>query len=230
VTAPAVATSLAAVTEVAFCDGLAAGIRYAFDPFRAVPCGAGGHTLLPVGYADRVRRWALPGADVPAEAATVAVLAHPLAAAEELELLRVTPVRPGSRTGPPNRDWAVPLVAIRLGVTRRLLALAVAHLGERRSNGTPLTGYQLVQANVADVATAIEACRHGLRVAQADPATAPASAAWMHARLDRADAVLSTMFGAAGYLRDHPARGLYVVALVRDAWIDPAPTAAGGEP
>jgi hypothetical protein len=222
----AAVASLTAVAEVAFRGGLAAGIRSVFHPSRPVPCAAGGHTLLPVGCAAQVERWRLPAGTICGGDAAVSVLAHPAAAAEDLELLRIAgPVQVArsvhvSRS--PEPAYALPLVAVRLGVTRRMLGLAAAHLGGRRSEGAPLTARQLVQAAIADVATAIEACHHGLRVAGTDPAAATAAAAWMHTRLDRADRTVSEMFGAAGYLRDHPVRSLHVVALVREVWAPPA--------
>jgi alkylation response protein AidB-like acyl-CoA dehydrogenase len=104
------------------------------------------------------------------------------------------------------------LVSVRLGLTRRMLEAAARHLAGRSSDGAPLTARQLVRAAIADVAAAIETCRHGLEVC------GPESAAWLNARLDHADRTIVDLFGAAGYLRDHPVRCLHVVALLRDAW------------
>ncbi len=53
-----------------------------------------------------------------------------------------------------------------------------------------------------------------------------AAAEWVHDRLDLADAELVTIFGAAGYLLEHPVRCLHVVALLRD--LVGRPAAGGG--
>jgi alkylation response protein AidB-like acyl-CoA dehydrogenase len=111
---------------------------------------------------------------------------------------------------------------VRLGLTHRMLDLAVAHLAGRLSDGAPLTARQLVQAAIADVATALETCWHGLAVATDTP-----GAAWLHARLDRADLTVAGLFGAAGYLLDHPVRCLHVAALVREAWAPGVPGDTG---
>ena len=215
------------VEDVAYRDGLAAGLRAILDPLAPVPVTLEGYTLLPAGCPALVER---PG---------LAVLPHALAATEGLVLVRVEAWARGA-TGldgalrPPARGgaarYALPLVAVRMGLLRRMLDAAVAHLAGRQSDGAPLTARQLVQAAVADVATTVEVCGHALCTARAstvDPQSTVdggPTAGWLHARLDRADLTVATMFGAAGYLRGHPVRCLHVAALVREAWAPGAST------
>jgi hypothetical protein len=185
---------LTELTELTFRDGLAAGIRSIVDDGDPVPCTPNGLTLVPVAYAERL-------------GPTATVLSHPLAEAEGLVLVRVVPP-----PDPPPGRRRLALVSVRLGVTQRMLQVAAHHLAGRSSDGAPLTSRQLVRAAIADVVTTIETCRHGLDVC------GPEAATWMTARLDHADRTIVDLFGAAGYLRDHPARCLHVAALLSDAW------------
>lgn len=209
------------VEEVAYREGLAAGLRAILDPVAPVPVTPEGYTLLPAGCPALIER---PG---------LTVLPHALAATEGLVLVRLEAWARGA-TGldgvlrPPVRGgaarYALPLVAVRMGLLRRMLDAAVAHLAGRQSDGAPLTARQLVQAAVADVATALEICGHALCAAGPSTVDDWPAAGWLHARLDRADLTVATMFGAAGYLRGHPVRCLHVAALVREAWAPGAST------
>ena len=244
------------VEDVAYREGLAAGLRAILDPLAPVPVTPEGYTLLPAGCPALFER---PG---------LTVLPHALAATEGLVLVRLEAwargatgpdgaLRPracGGGAQPPRAcgggaRYALPLVAVRMGLLRRMLDAAVAHLAGRQSDGAPLTARQLVQAAVADAATTLETCGHALSSAAwaplrqtaqlgtagastADPESTvdgAAAAGWLHARLDRADLTVATMFGAAGYLRGHPVRCLHVAALVREAWAPGASTDHGWE-
>ncbi len=211
------AADLSTVEGVAYRDGLAAGLRAILDPAAPVPATPEGYTLLPA------------GSTALAERAGLTVLPHPLAATEGLVLVRLDGwARPG-RTGPEGARYALPLVAVRLGLLRRMLDAAVTHLAGRQSDGAPLTARQLVQAAVADVATTLETCRHALGTAGPSIVDCPDAGDWLHARLDRADLTVATMFGGSGFLRDHPVRCLHVAALVREAWAPGGPTDHGWE-
>ena len=48
----------------------------------------------------------------------------------------------------------------------------------------------------------------------------PEALADLHSQLDELGWEVTKLFGAAGYMTDHPARALYVSALVASAWID----------
>lgn len=185
------------LVDVADRDGLAAALRAVLDRSAPVPGTRSGLTLLPAGWATG------PG---------VTPLPHRLAESEGLALVRVDPASVG------GDGYPVALAAVRLGLLQGMLAAAVAHLAARESDGAPLTARQLVQGAVADVATTVQVCRQGLR-----PATDPASVGWMHARLDAADLTVSALFGARGYLLDHPVRCLHLAELVRAAWTPERP-------
>jgi len=205
------------VEDVAYREGLAAGLRAILDPLAPVPVTPEGYTLLPA------------GCPALAERAGLTVLPHPLASTEGLVLVRLDGwARPGGSSREGGR-YALPLVAVRVGLVRRMLDAAVAHLAGRQSDGAPLTARQLVQAAVADVATTLETCGHALRTAGPSTVDAPIVAGWLHARLDRADATVAALFGASGFLRDHPVRCLHVAGLVREAWAPGGPTDHGWE-
>jgi hypothetical protein len=215
--APAAASLLAAVAGTAFRDGLAEGLRYALASSpQPVPCTPAGYTILPAGHV------------------ATTVLPHPLVESEGLELVHVsrdTLLNKFVQQGAPAYEGPTHdllLVGVRLGLTHRMLDLAVAHLSGRRSGDGPLVHRQLVRAAIADVATTIETCRAGCEVAAADPASDPVAVAGMHERLGGAGRSLAELFGAAGYLREHPGRCLYVAELVHDAWSAATP-GGGGE-
>lgn len=141
-----------------------------------------------------------------------------LARSEGIELTRpaANATRPsGSR---PSASWR--LVAIRIGVAERLLALAIKHLGQRQVDGEPLARRQLIRGAIAEITTALGLCRAALQVAPDTGAVndnaGGDAAEWVHDRLDLADAELVGLFGASGYLRDHPVRCLHVIALLRN--------------
>jgi Acyl-CoA dehydrogenase, C-terminal domain len=224
----ALAAGLAAQAQearaTAGCAGLAAGLRVVVGAGQPVPCSASGRTLLPSGCAGAVGGWRLGSSVILAGDAIVTVSRHPLAAAEDIDLVRV---EPQPRT-PPETAWAASpdrlpalLLAVRLGLASRMLARAVQHLSGRQSGGRPLLDRQLLQGAIADAAATIEFCQDGLAVSLDLPGSRPALTASLHARLDSLDWSVATMFGASGYLRDHEVRCLYVAHLVHDAWADP---------
>lgn len=105
------------------------------------------------------------------------------------------------------------LAAVRLGVMRHLLDLAVAHLSERDSGGEPLIRKQLVTGAVADVIAGVELLREQA-LAQRDPV----ALGDLHTRIDDLGWQTAKLFGASGYIADHPARALYVSALCANTW------------
>ncbi len=218
-----------AISRLAREGGLAAGLGAALAQTGPVPCSRRGRTLLPAGWGQLVDCWQPAGAAGAHGSCASVVLPHPVAAAEGLELIEVTlagPIALTATTGPAAR-WSARLIAVRVGLTDRMLGLAVGHLAGRESDGAPLTSLQLVQGAIADVTSCLEICRHGLEVIDSEPPGPAQAFDWMHDRLDRADLAISGMFGAAGYLADHPVRCLRLVALLRDLWTEPAARATG---
>ncbi|MBV9447421.1 MAG: hypothetical protein JO345_16185 [Streptosporangiaceae bacterium] len=210
--------------------GLAAGLRVIVGAGLPVPCSRNGITLVPAGCLGDVRGWQLGGIIVPHGSVTASARSHPLAATEGLEMVRVATTgldhrpAPGDRTGQQAAsDIAVLLLAIRLGLVARMLARATKHLSGRQADGQRLVELQLMRGAIADAAAALEAGADELCAVLASPAAEAPVVHGMHARLDRVDWSVITMFGASGYLREHDVRCLYVGHLVHDAWVGPPP-------
>ncbi|MEV7805583.1 acyl-CoA dehydrogenase family protein [Microbispora sp. NPDC088329] len=213
------------VEHVGRTEGLAAAVTVLLGPAPDEVCAGRGHVALPAGLAAGVRRWRVDGTAW--ERVLLTPIEHPLAASAGFDLLSVTPagapadapgVRPPAELAP---ELVAGLAAARLGVARRLLDLAIEHLTRRHADGEPIIRRQLVQGTVADALAAIDMCRHMAR-----QASAPA-AGRLHARIGEIGWWIATLFGAAGYLTDHPAAELYVSELVADVWVEWCPGEEG---
>ncbi|MEJ2853339.1 MULTISPECIES: acyl-CoA dehydrogenase family protein [unclassified Saccharothrix] len=112
-------------------------------------------------------------------------------------------------------DVALAVAAARLGSTRRLLDRAVEHLAGREAGGEPLTRKQLVAGAIGDLVTATTRTRHELAAAR--PVAADVAA--VHDRIAAIDWEVAKLFGANGYLTEHPARAGYVSTLVGNTWV-----------
>jgi hypothetical protein len=194
-------------------DGLAAGLTAAFDPTEPLPCSPGGRTLLPGALLPAVAAWAVAGGTVLSADCHVDVRPHAVAESEDLALVEVTAHRPSRGPGASGSGWPRKLLAVRLGMDRRLLRLAIDHLSNRTFDGAPLIDRQLVRAEIAEIAIALESVETALDAPQAGRETAIG-----HADVDIADRALTRLFGAAGYLDDHPVRALRLIALIRDVY------------
>ncbi len=143
------------------------------------------------------------------------VLPNALAAREGLAVVRFEAgVAAFGRARGLTGQRAAALAAVRLGVLTRLLEQAVARLTGRHFGGIPLIEQQLVAGTVADVVAGIELSA-ALHV---DDAPADVTAA-EHERLTDAGWAVTRLFGAEGYIADHPARSLYASTLVADVWV-----------
>lgn len=217
---------LTAVAGIARRDGLAAGLTAAFDLREPVACSRQGRTLVPPGLLPVIGSWSIGRVTHPAASCRVEIEPYAPARLEQLIRVRVTPVPPApagstgsaGSTGRPPARGAVALAAVRVGLDRRLLAGAIDTLARRVSEGAPLTDRQLVRAEIAEIAVVLETVEAALAAGMT-----PAQAPLWHDELDRADQALARLFGGAGYLDDHPARALRLVALLRDV------TAPAGE-
>lgn len=183
--------------QIARTEGLAGGLAAALADTDVT-------ALAPGRYA------AVPGHQVPEGAQ---VRTHRLADYEDIVFVAC----PGERPQPcmETVELARAMAAVRLGVVRRLLDDAVTHLTERVMGDEPLIRKQLITGAVADILAEIELLR-GYADCQRDPA----AVGDLHGRLDELGWQVLKLFGAAGYLADHPARALYVSALVANTWID----------
>lgn len=106
------------------------------------------------------------------------------------------------------------LAAVRIGLTRRLLDRAVEHLA---GGAEPPFPEQLDQGTVADVLAGLEMLRRYLETTALSPRLE--SVVDLHERLTALDWKVTRLFGASGYLTDHPVRALYVAGLVANTWV-----------
>jgi hypothetical protein len=153
---------------------------------------------------------AVPEADVPDGQS---VRRHSLADREGIVFVEC----PGER---PHRGHGLVelgrlLAAVRLGLVRRLLDQAVEHLGGRIVGDEPLLRKQLITGAIADVMAEVELLR-----AYADTQHEPEAVGELHLKLDELGWQVTQLFGAAGYIAEHPVRALHVSTLVANTWID----------
>ncbi|GAB3465386.1 acyl-CoA dehydrogenase family protein [Actinophytocola sediminis] len=182
--------------------GLAAGLARALADLSEAdlaPAAPGRFAAVPV---ERV-----------GEAATVA---HNLAAAERVAILDL---RATDTAKTPDHAITVGLrlAAVRIGLTRWLLDEAVAHLSTRTGGGEPLIRKQLNQGTVADVLAGLELLRRYLETTALSPTIE--SVVDIHQQLAELGWEVTRLFGASGYLADHPVRALYVAGLVANTWV-----------
>lgn len=181
-------------------EGLAAGLAM-------VLTGASVEDTAPGRYA------AVPARDLPAGATR---RTHSLADRDGIVFLECPGDQPRDTFG--LVEIGRRLAAVRLGVLRRSLDLAVEHLTGRFAGDEPLIRKQLVTGAIADVIAGVELLRACLRL----PGD-PTAVADVHTRLDDLGWQVTKLFGASGYVADHPVRALYVSALVANTWIDREP-------
>lgn len=191
------ARDLDACEAAGHADGLAAGLALAVAGVD-VPAAAPG------------RFAAVPGS------APSAGPDNQLAAAEGVTFVACAP----AATHPDRAAVSLRLAAARLGLVRRLVDAAIAHVSERTSAGEPLIRKQLVTGAIADLVAETEALRRLLAVARVAPG--PAVLADAHAQLTDLGWRAAMLFGASGYLADSATRGLYVSALVANTWTEAA--------
>jgi hypothetical protein len=208
--------SLREIADATCRDGLAAGLTAAFEHGEPLPCSLRGRTLLPSAVLPAVTAWATAGGVLPAADCRVEIKPHAVAESEHLALVQVIPPVTTTDPGPIRSTWPRKLLAVRTGLDRRLLALAIDHLSNRTFDGAPLTERQLVRAEIAEIAIVLENVETTFDAAY----TGLETAIW-HTDVDRADRALERLFGAAGYLDDHPARALRLLALIQDVYAPP---------
>ncbi len=181
---------------VARSDGLAAGLGLALLGVDVLAVAPG--------------RWAaVPSRQAPIGAKT---RTHRLAEPEGIVFVACPGDRPQATPGLLRTGKL--LAAVRLGLVRRLLDLAVEHLAGRTTGGEPLLSKQLLSGDIANVIADVELlrvyarCQHDL-----------AAMAELHRQLGELGWQVTKLFGAIGYLADYPVRALYVAVLVADTWL-----------
>ena len=180
-------------------EGLAAGLTAILDG-RDVAATAPG------------RFAAVPRLSAPGMESAAVHKQHSLADREGIAFAELPSPRPPA--GPALAEIGALLAAVRLGVVRRLLDLAVEHLSARDCGGELLIRKQLVTGTVADVVAEVELLRE-----QIPGYRDCAALADLHNRIDELGWQVTKLFGAAGYIADHPVRALYVSALCANTWI-----------
>jgi hypothetical protein len=139
-------------------------------------------------------------------------MGHSMARDEDIAILRLPAA--GSC---PSALVGLRLAAVRIGVTRQLLDLAIEHLTGRTGGGEPLIRKQLNQGAIAEILAALEMLRRYLETTVLSP-TADAIVD-IHDQLTTLDWEITKLFGAAGFMADHPVRALYVAGLVANTWV-----------
>jgi hypothetical protein len=189
-------TSLRDCELLARSDGLAAGLGLALSGVDVLAVAPGRWAAVPV---------ALAPVGTPART-------HRLADPEGIVFVECAGDRP--QAAPSLLETGRLLAAVRLGLVRRMLDLAVEHLAGRTTGGEPLLHKQLLSGDIADVIAEVELlrayaqCQHDL-----------AAVAELHRQLDVLGWQVTKLFGAIGYLADYPVRALYVAVLVANTWI-----------
>ncbi|WNI18955.1 acyl-CoA dehydrogenase family protein [Actinacidiphila sp. ITFR-21] len=176
-------------------EGLAAGLDAALSGIEVTGTAPGRYAAVSI-------------RQVPAGSS---VRTHSIADREDVVFVECPGERPG---GPRVAEVGRLLAAVRLGLARRLLDQAVEHLTERTGGGEPLIRKQMVTGNIADIIGEVELLR-----AYAQSRTDPAAVGDLHNRIDDLGRQVAKLFGAIGYIADHPARALYVSSLVANTWI-----------
>ena len=177
--------------------GLAAGLAMVLEGRPVADVAPGRYAAVPVG----------------GPPAGAAVRTHSVADREGIVFVECPGERPGNSYG--LVEIGRLLAAVRLGVLRTSLDLAVGHLSDRLAGDEPLIRKQLITGAIAEVMAGVEMLRAYTRV-QRDPV----AIADVHDQLDDLGWQATKLFGAAGYVADHPVRALYVSALVANTWTD----------
>lgn len=182
-----------------------------------LPCGPGGHAVVPAviaATADRVR-WdgreyvrADGAEEVLHDGGGVVALRH----------------RPGGRAEfidavDRRDDWSLGLVWLRLGLSEGLLDACVRHLDGRACGDSTVLRQQLVKGAVADVL--IEHLE--VHAVLAGGVSEPTRLAHLHEQITAADRALLRLLGARGYLVDGPGEAAYRSEVLAEAYVAVAP-------
>jgi alkylation response protein AidB-like acyl-CoA dehydrogenase len=150
---------------------------------------------------------------VPTDRVTGATVGHSMAEAEGVAILEVPVSAPSGRA----LDVALRFAAVRVGLVKHHLDAAVEHLTGRTGGGEPLIRKQLNQGAIADVLAGLEMLRRYLETAALAPTFE--SVVDVHEQLSALGWEVTKLYGAAGFMADHPVRALYVADLVANTWV-----------
>ncbi|MEO3872004.1 hypothetical protein ABGB18_24585 [Nonomuraea sp. B12E4] len=190
---------------------------------EALPCGPGGHAIVPAPVARGARLVWLGGVPADRDRAGEVVIGELEVEGEHLTILRHPPVRdaPARITAPvalpvitPVTAWAHGLAWLRLGLSERLLGACTGYLRRRKAGDTTLLLQQLVKGELAEVV--IEHLEIEAALADRD-AGAPALSR-LHTQITRADRALLRLLGASGFTREGSGWPAHVSELLADVY------------
>ena len=171
-----------------------------------LPCGPGGHAVVPAVVAATADRIWQDGR------------VYDRSTGEEEVLQRGGPLvalrhRPGGHADIVDRgSWALGLVWLRLGLSESLLDACVRHLDGRTCGDSTVLRQQMVKGAVADVL--IEQLEVHAVLTGAD---AP-GLAHLHEQITVADRALLRLLGASGYLADGAGEIAYLSEVLAEAY------------
>jgi hypothetical protein len=144
------------------------------------------------------------------------VLEHHMATSEGVAIIDVrlpAGLVPLRHVGDRPEVVGLRLAAVRIGLARKLLDLAIGAL----TDGRPLLHHVLLLGAITDVLGALAELRARLEEAALWPSRA--AVVDVHHRLTRLDWQVAKLFGLQGDLADHPVRALFVAELVAGTWV-----------
>jgi hypothetical protein len=171
-----------------------------------LPCGPGGHAVVPAAVAETAGRIWQDGRG------------YDRAAGEEEVLRRDGPLvalrhRPGGHADVVEHGgWPLGLVWLRLGLSEGLLDACVRHLDNRACGDSTVLRQQMVRGAVADVL--IEQLEVHAVLTGVD---AP-DLAHLHRQVTVADRALLRLLGASGYLADGAGETAYLSEVAAEAY------------
>jgi hypothetical protein len=186
----------------------------------AMPCGPGGHTIVPAALAETAERIWSPTGYFPRDRANERV--RTVIAVEGATLIAIHCPHPagqdprtvsGRERGPAVAAWLHGLAALRLDLSSALLSRCVSYASRRRSGDAPLLAQQLVMGALAEALAEQLTVRAVLDGGRADERLL----ADAHRRVTAADRRLLPLLGASGFLADGPGQTAYVSELLADA-------------
>jgi hypothetical protein len=208
-------------------EGLTAGLTELCGTLGpgVLPCGPGGHALIPGDLARTARRIWYDGVLSDRAAGRDTILAPALVDDEGLVALRHSPgwLPPRSPVtlavaGRAAAGWRTGLAWLRLGLSERLAGSCLAYLGSREVDGGTLLGQQLVQAALADALTGHAEVRAVLEP-QSPASLGAAGISWLHGQLTQADRGLVRLLGGSGFVSAEPGRCAIVSELLADVYL-----------
>ncbi len=197
--------------EIARDDGMVAALRALGQEMTpgVLPFGPGGHAVVPADW---------PTASLQSANPPELMFSVPLGE-DQIAVVR-------RRAAPSDTEDMCPAFTagicwVRLGVSRWLLAHAVAHAQRRKVGDESLLAQQMVKAMVADALTVqleAEALLDG------DAAPSPAILAGASARILEADRIALRLLGASGFTAGVASHTAWVSELLADAYLGPGGT------